>query len=274
MSHLAEITWLHLSCDTTSALHIHDVHSVATLITNSCSDGVSENQKQNMEEQTAKPTVTETWLRKHRLQYNGATRHPFILSIRDGSVNFSSFKRWLGQDYIFVRSFVPFVASILMKSCKESSDESDMEVILGGMASLNDEINWFRNEASKFHVSLTSVVPQNANVNYCKFLESLMSPEIEYPVAITAFWIIEAVYQESFAHCLEEGNSIPQELHETCERWGNAGFGAYCRSLRDIVDRCLQKASPEVVSKAEVFFLSVVEHEVEFWNMSVGEASM
>ncbi|KAJ0670560.1 putative heme oxygenase-like, multi-helical [Helianthus annuus] len=51
-------------------------------------------------------------------------------------------------------------------------------------------------------------------------IQSLMSPEIEYPVAITAFWIIEAVYQESFAHCLEEGNSIPQELHETCERWG------------------------------------------------------
>ncbi|KAI7724812.1 hypothetical protein M8C21_021735 [Ambrosia artemisiifolia] len=225
-------------------------------------------------EETAKKTVTETWLSKHRFQYKGATRHPFILSIRNGSVNFSSFKRWLGQDYIFVRSFVPFAASILMKSCKESSDESDMEVILGGMASLNDEINWFKQQASKFHVSLTSVVPQNANVRYCKFLENLMSSEIEYPVAITAFWAIEAVYQESFAHCLEEGNKIPQELQATCERWGNAGFGAYCRSLRDIVDRCLQNASQEVISKAEVFFLSVVEHEVEFWNMSNGEASV
>ncbi|KAI3687658.1 hypothetical protein L1987_81358 [Smallanthus sonchifolius] len=212
--------------------------------------------------------VTETWLRKHRLLYNGATRHPFILSIRDGSVDFSSFKRWLGQDYIFVRSFVPFVASTLVKLCKESSNESDMEVILGGMASLNDEINWFKKQASKYHVSLTSVVPQNANVKYCRFLESLTSSEIEYPVAITALWAIEAVYQESFAHCLEEGNRIPQELQETCERWGNEGFGAYCKSLRDIVDRCLQKASP---AEAEVLFLRVVEHEVEFWNMSVGD---
>lgn len=85
------------------------------------------------------------------------------------------------------------------------------------------------------------------------------------------FWAIETVYQESFAHCLEEGNSIPQELQETCERWGNEGFGAYCKSLRDIVDRCLQKAPPEVIAKAEVFFLSVLEHEIEFWNMSVGK---
>ncbi|XP_076945015.1 putative bifunctional TENA-E protein [Bidens hawaiensis] len=211
---------------------------------------------------------TETWLRKHRLVYDGATRHPFILSIRHGSVDSSSFKRWLGQDYIFVRSFVPFAASVLMKSCKES----DMEVILGGVASLNDEIKWFKEQAGKFHVSLTSVVPQNANLKYCRFLESLTSSEIEYAVAITALWAIEAVYQESFAHCLEEGNKIPQELQETCERWGNDGFGAYCKSLRDIVDRCLQKSSPEVASKAEVVFLSVVEHEVEFWNMSRGEA--
>ncbi|KAK9079547.1 hypothetical protein SSX86_001219 [Deinandra increscens subsp. villosa] len=234
-------------------------------------------------EETAKMTVTgatnnipvtETWMRKHRLLYDGATRHPFILSIRQGSVDFSSFKRWLviGQDYIFVRSFVPFVASVLMKSCKESSVESDMEVILGGMASLADEINWFKKEASKYHVSLTSVVPQNANVTYCRFLESLTGQEIEYPVAITAFWAIESVYQQSFAHCLEEGGRVPQELQETCERWGNEGFGAYCNSLRDIVDRSLQKASAEVVSKAEVCFLSVVEHEVEFWNMSTGDA--
>ncbi|XP_071698659.1 probable bifunctional TENA-E protein [Rutidosis leptorrhynchoides] len=215
--------------------------------------------------------VTEAWLRKYRFIYEGATRHPFILGIRDGSVDFSSFKRWLGQDYIFVRSFVPFVASTLMKSCKESGNELDMEVILGGMASLNDEINWFKKEASKFHVSLTSVIPQNANIKYCRFLESLMSPEIEYAVAISVFWAIEAVYQESFAHCLEEGGKIPQELQETCERWGNEGFGAYCKSLRDIADRCLNNASPEVISKAEVSFLSVLEHEVEFWNMSVRE---
>ena len=74
-----------------------------------------------------------------------------------------------GQDYIFVRSLVPFVASTLVKCWKEcGGDGSDMEVILGGMASLNDELNWFKKEASKFHVSLTSVVPQNANVKYCR----------------------------------------------------------------------------------------------------------
>ncbi|GKD33577.1 hypothetical protein Tco_1249086, partial [Tanacetum coccineum] len=50
-------------------------------------------------------------------------------------------------------------------------------------------------------------------------LESLTSSEVEYPMAISVFWAIEAVYQESFAHCLKEGNKVPQELQDTCERW-------------------------------------------------------
>ncbi|XP_019464887.1 PREDICTED: probable bifunctional TENA-E protein [Lupinus angustifolius] len=213
-------------------------------------------------------SMTEAWLKNHRLLYTGATRSPFILSIRDATINIHSFKTWLAQDYLFVRAFVPFVASILIKAWKESDDDGDLEIILGGMAALEDEINWFKREATNLGISLSEVVPHQANINYCRFLESLMSPEVEYTVAITAFWATEAVYQESFAHCLGEGSKTPPELKETCARWGNEGFGLYCQSLQRIADRSLQKASEDELKKAEVMFLSVLEHEVEFWNMS------
>ena len=137
--------------------------------------------------------MTETWLRKHRPIYDAATRHPFILSIRDATVQSHSFKTWLvsylfisfqyliiiiiliyhnfalqAQDYLFVRAFVPFVASVLIKACKESYDDSDVEVILGGMASLKDELSWFKIEATKWGISLSDLVPQNPNKNYCR----------------------------------------------------------------------------------------------------------
>ncbi|XP_062108778.1 probable bifunctional TENA-E protein [Humulus lupulus] len=215
--------------------------------------------------------MIDTWLRKHRLIYLGATRHPLILSISDGTVDISSFKTWLGQDYIFVRAFVPFVASLIVKAWKESDVSSDMEVILGGMAALNDELEWFKKEAFKWGVQLSEpLVPQKVNKDYCRFLESLMSQEANYTVAITAFWAIEAVYQESFALCLADGSRTPPELKETCQRWGNEGFGKYCSSLKDIADRRLKKASDDELKKAEVALLTVLEHEVEFWNMSRG----
>ncbi|KAK2412133.1 hypothetical protein P8452_72583 [Trifolium repens] len=214
--------------------------------------------------------MTEAWLRKHRPVYNAATKHPFIRSIRDGTVQIHSFKTWLAQDYLFVREFVPFVASVLTKACKESYDNDDVEVILGGMASLKDEISWFKREANKWGISLSEVIPQTPNKNYCRLLESLKSPEVDYTVALTAFWAIEVVYQESFAYCIEEGSKTPPELKETCERWGNEGFGEYCKSLQKLVDQRLQKASDDEVKKAEVMLLSIIEHEIEFWNMSRG----
>ncbi|KAJ7980381.1 Seed maturation protein PM36 [Quillaja saponaria] len=226
--------------------------------------------EEKMKTEVERSAMIDTWLEKHRLIYTGATRHPFILSIRDGTIDMTSFKRWLAQDYLFVRSFVPFLSSVLIKAWKESDDNTDMEIILGGMASLSDEISWFKREASKWGVLLTDIIPQKANQDYCRFLESLMSPDVEYTVSITAFWAIEAVYQESFAHCLEDGSKTPPELQETCERWGNTGFGEYCQSLKRIAERKLQKVSDDVLTKAEVLLLRVLEHEVEFWNMSSG----
>ncbi|KAJ1699261.1 hypothetical protein LUZ63_007773 [Rhynchospora breviuscula] len=214
---------------------------------------------------------TATWQAKHRELYERATRHPFILSIRDGTVDFSSFKRWLGQDYIFVREFVPFVFSVLLKSWKESEIKSDMEIIFGGAAALSDELSWFKNEASKWGVDLCGITPFTANTEYCRFLQSFTTLDINYTVAATAFWAIETVYQESFSFCIEGDHKTPTELLGTCQRWGNSDFGQYCKSLQQIADRCLKKAPADVVRMAEEVFVSVLEHEIEFWNMSSSE---
>ncbi|XP_058212641.1 bifunctional TENA-E protein [Rhododendron vialii] len=211
--------------------------------------------------------VIATWVKKHASLYEAATRHPYIESIRNGTVDLSSFRRWLGQDYIFVRAFVPFEASVLVKACNETDDSSDMEVILGGMAALNDELAWFKKEASKWGVTL-SAIPLAANVHYCSFLKSLMSSEVEYTVALTVFWAIEAVYQDSFAYCLEEDAETPEELKETCYRWGNDDFGEWCCTLEERANRRLQMASVDVRNKAEAVFLRVLELEIEFWDMS------
>ncbi|XP_072977963.1 bifunctional TENA2 protein [Typha angustifolia] len=211
---------------------------------------------------------TATWLIKHFSSYSRATRHPFILGICDGTVDFSSFKRWLAQDYIFVREFVPFVANVLLKACKQSDDISDMETILGGIASLSDEISWFKNEASKWDVHLANVAPLKENIEYCRFLQSFGSPEIDYTVAITAFWAIETVYQNSFSLCIQSDSKTPVELMETCQRWGNAGFEQYCKSLQKIADRRLEKAPSNIVEEAQEVFVRVLEHEINFWNMS------
>ena len=103
-----------------------------------------------------------------------------------------------------------------------------------------------------------------------RFLEALMNSEVEYSVVLTAFWGIEAVYQESFAHCLGDGNKTPAELTGACNRWGNDGFRQYCLCVKNIAERCLENASREALVEAEDVLVRVLEHEVAFWEMSRG----
>ena len=48
----------------------------------------------------------EVWLRRHRPLYTGATRHPLIVSIRDGSIDMASFKKWLVKIIPFLFTFL------------------------------------------------------------------------------------------------------------------------------------------------------------------------
>lgn len=101
-----------------------------------------------------------------------------------------------------------------------------------------------------------------------RFLRSLTEPEISYAVAVTTFWTIETVYQDSFGFCIQDGNKTPPELLGTCQRWGSAGFRQYCQSLQSIVDRCLANAPADAVQSAEEAFVRVLELEIGFWDMS------
>lgn len=215
--------------------------------------------------------TTAAWMERHRQMYERVTRHPFTVSIRDGTVDLAAFKRWLGQDYMFVREFVAFVASVLLKCCKQS-ESSDMEIILGGLASISDELSWFKNEAAKWSVDLAAVSPHKSNIEYCRFLQSFGEPDMSYTVAITTFCIIETVYQDSFAFCIEEGNKTPPELLGTCQRWGSPEFKQYCQSLQRITDRCLANAPADAVKSAEEAFLRVLELEIGFWDMSFSQS--
>jgi hypothetical protein len=58
--------------------------------------------------------VIDRWVKKHLVLYTGATRHPFILSIRDGTIDFSSFKRWLVRTLFTLLSLHLTVQSITM----------------------------------------------------------------------------------------------------------------------------------------------------------------
>ncbi|KAJ7106886.1 hypothetical protein O6H91_02G018100 [Diphasiastrum complanatum] len=212
-------------------------------------------------------SITSQWLRRHNALYQAATRHPFILTIADGSINFQCFKRWLGQDYHFVKAFVRFLASLLPKMPKEATDE-EMDTLLGGIVALRDEIYWFRSEAMRWTIQLDLVSIKVTTQEYCEFLEQLSQGNFEYAIAVTALWAIEFVYYESFALCTQSNAKTPTELREACERWSNMEFKNYCVLLKGLADKYLEGSNLHVRQKAEEIFVQILKQEIKFWDMS------
>lgn len=70
------------------------------------------------------------------------------------------------QDYHFVREFVRFVASVLVKMPRDSP-ECDVDIILGGITALESEITWFRKEANFWQIFLERVTLLQPNKDYC-----------------------------------------------------------------------------------------------------------
>lgn len=95
-----------------------------------------------------------------------------------------------------------------------------------------------------------------------------MSSEVEYVVALTVFCIMETAFYEGFAHCIEAGTKIPEELTEFCQRYGSDGFRRQCQALQKAANRLLEKSPNDVLSKAEVNLVKGLEHEIELWNVS------
>jgi formylaminopyrimidine deformylase / aminopyrimidine aminohydrolase len=56
-----------------------------------------------------------------------------------------------------------------LKCCKQE-ESLDMEIILGGVASISDEISWFKNEGTRWGVDLASVSPLKANLKDHMFI--------------------------------------------------------------------------------------------------------
>eukprot|EP00252_Welwitschia_mirabilis_P021925 TRINITY_DN5775_c0_g1_i1.p1 TRINITY_DN5775_c0_g1~~TRINITY_DN5775_c0_g1_i1.p1 ORF type:complete len:230 (-),score=41.76 TRINITY_DN5775_c0_g1_i1:316-1005(-) len=212
-------------------------------------------------------SITDKWVQNHHQLYESAVYSAFIQSMRNGTLQLHSFKLWLAQDYHFVREFVRFSASVLLKAPRECSSP-DCEIILGGVAALAGELSWFNKEALKLGIDLVRIQPQKANQEYCSLLEKLTGSEVEYGVSVSALWVIEVVYRESFAKCLEEDAETPKEFLEACQRWGNDEFRKYCNSLKRLADNALRNSSTDVQQKAENVFVQLLKNEVEFWNMA------
>ncbi|MFQ5604951.1 MAG: TenA family transcriptional regulator [bacterium] len=203
----------------------------------------------------------ETLIAKHPQAWKLATRHPFLNNCKTAAIQPGQFNTWLVQDYLFVTEFTRMAARLLA-----TAPVRHFDTLLGGLAALKDELNWFRDKAAERRLEL-GVSRQAPCTRYCQFMEKL-APE-PYPVQAVAFWAIELAYNQAW----QLPGKMATPYDEFADRWGSPDFTAYVNLLAQQADEVLQEVRPEIAERAEQAFLEVCALEKDFWQMAFeGEA--
>lgn len=198
----------------------------------------------------------EKLLVSHQDEWQEAVVHPFLTQCKDGDIHPNQFNTWLVQDYLFVTEFTRFVGRTLA-----AAPTAHFDVLLSGLAALQDELKWFCEKAAERSLDLK--IPRQTTCQiYCDFMGNLANSP--YPVQAIALWAIEYAYNQGWQ--LPGAMSAP--YNEFAERWGNPGFTDYVRLLENQADKALEAANSEIQHQAEAAFLRVAALEKEFWQMA------
>lgn len=188
-------------------------------------------------------------LQRHPEIWRGATAHPFLTAVRDGSLPAGAFDTWLVQDARFVADLLRFQARLLARAPRPAQ-----AVLAGGLVALVEELAWFEEQAAARGLDLTApALP--ATAAYAELLERLDAAEV--PVALTALWTIERTYLDAWTTALPGAPAY----REFVEHWTVPGFAGYVAGL--------ETAADAVGGGGDVVFTEVVAAEVAFWDMAL-----
>ena len=196
-------------------------------------------------------------IQKHSQVWQEATIHPFLDGCQSGAIAHEQFNTWLVQDYLFVRELTRLVARVLAVAPSHHFD-----LLLAGLNSLQDELQWFQEKAAERHLNLDTAKHKTCQA-YCDFMESLGAKP--YAVIATAFWAIELAYNQAW----QLPGKMLEPYAEFADRWGNPGFTDYVNRLESQANKALHNAPEIVRQEAEAAFLQVARLEKDFWQMAL-----
>jgi len=187
-------------------------------------------------------------------EWRGATDHPFLTGVRDGTVPEEAFDTWLVQDAHFVADLLWFQARLLARVPGPAR-----AVLAGGAVALVEELAWFDEQAAAR--GLTLGAPRtSATENYATLLRRL---DAAAPgVALTALWTIEQVYLDAWSAAAP---GAPQ-YREFVAHWTAPGFHGYVEKLARAAAAALADAP---AGEARSVVADVLAAESAFWDMAV-----
>ena len=188
----------------------------------------------------------------HRPLWDRITTHPFVLATADGTLPDEAFARWLVEDHWFVVGFRRFLSRLVALA----PDEPARDLLAGGLAALQPELDLFRAEAAQRGLDL-DVEPSPTTLGYTSFL--LAAPADGWPVAVVALFGAEKAYVDAWS-AVRARAEASSAYWPFIDNWSSAAFHAWVDDVAGLVDAL---RLDDAVLRT---FGRVVRFELRFWD--------
>ena len=197
--------------------------------------------------------------------------HPFILGMKNGTLDKEKFRFYLIQDYIYLLDYAKVFALGIVKS----NDENIMKkfaILINDI--LNSEMtihNCYKDKLNITNEDIKNTKQSLANVSYTKYM-------IEIGYSGDILDILVAVLACSWSY-KEIGNDLSKNSINSIDNFYNDWIKGYStdtyekdnNELINLIDELGKNCSYEKYKKLEEIFINCSIYEYNFWNMAYNQ---
>jgi thiaminase/transcriptional activator TenA len=192
---------------------------------------------------------------------DGLLSHPFVVETANGTISDERFRRWLVQDYLWIKEFERFLAVLGARAPQEIR-----RPLFEALMNLHGEIEIFEEMAARIDVDLLQARMTLACNAYASFLQATVSMKT-FAEALSACYGSEYSYLAAWSHVKREMNG-PSPWQEFIDLWSSEAYAAWVDSLGKMIDAIPVSSPPILLDRMKETFRLAIQYETHFWNMA------
>ncbi len=194
--------------------------------------------------------------------------HPFVLGIRNGTLDKKKFRRYIIQDYLYLRDY----AKVFALGVAKAKSLEIANLFVGFIPAMNGELNVHEGYLARLGVTQEEIdtsLPSLDNLSYTSYMLRVAYEEGE--AEILAAILACAYSYEVIAKNIVQNN--PDAAND--EFYGNwikgyisAAYSDDNKILLTTLDRLTRNYTEEQVRHLTEIFVACSRYELAFWDMS------